>query len=139
LHLKLRRIVGVGQPHPGHCAHRRGKGIRDENIDRLPFRKDNPLRQPNLTILNNAFQCGDRHWASSIPKTTVDCNRCSIIYNSKCFAQRSDCDGLIPAQPPKEALEKRRKDADADHCHTMKHSGYRPGRSNHRRQNSSNT
>jgi hypothetical protein len=49
------------------------------------------------------------------------------------------CDGLIPAQPPTEALEKRRKDANADHYHTVKRSGYRPGHSNHRRQNSSNT
>lgn len=48
------------------------------------------------------------------------------------------CDGLIPANPPKEALEKRRKDANADHYHTVPTpakpgKGYRPGRASQRR------
>jgi hypothetical protein len=43
------------------------------------------------------------------------------------------CDGLIPAQPPKEAIEARRKQANAalkgDHYHAVpKPKGYRPGR-----------
>lgn len=53
------------------------------------------------------------------------------------------CDGLIPANPPKEALESRRKQANADHYHTVANpakgeppgergavqpKGYRPGR-----------
>ncbi|MFO0881018.1 MAG: DUF3362 domain-containing protein [Gemmataceae bacterium] len=48
----------------------------------------------------------------------------------------SGCDALIPAQPPKEALEKRRQDAqravEGDHNHAMpaerRQKGYRPGR-----------
>jgi uncharacterized radical SAM protein YgiQ len=43
------------------------------------------------------------------------------------------CDGLIPANPPKEALEKRRKDANADHYHAVPNKGYRPGRATQRR------
>jgi uncharacterized radical SAM protein YgiQ len=47
------------------------------------------------------------------------------------------CDGLIPVQPPKEALEKRRQDANADHYHAVptpaKPTGYRPGRKSQRR------
>ena len=43
------------------------------------------------------------------------------------------CDGLIPANPPKEALEKRRKDANADHYHAVPNKGYRPGRASQRR------
>ncbi len=43
------------------------------------------------------------------------------------------CDGLIPAQPPKEAIQKRRNDANAgEHYHAVpnegKTKGYRPGR-----------
>jgi uncharacterized radical SAM protein YgiQ len=44
------------------------------------------------------------------------------------------CDGLIPANPPKEALDARRKNANADHYHTVPNpkpaptAGYRPGR-----------
>jgi hypothetical protein len=66
----------------------------------------------------------------------------------------SGCDCLIPAQPPKEALEKRRKQANdavhGDHYHTVanpakgeqpgergavppKPTGYRPGRKTQRR------
>ncbi len=59
------------------------------------------------------------------------------------------CDALIPAQPPKEALEARRHRAnDADHYHTvvnpakdekagtqgLPNQGYRPGRKRARRQ-----
>lgn len=54
------------------------------------------------------------------------------------------CDGLIPANPPKEAIEARRKSANAggDHYHTVpnpaagtaKPKGYRPGRASQRRQ-----
>ncbi len=52
------------------------------------------------------------------------------------------CDALIPAQPPKEALAARRKQAnaalkDGDHYHTVpnpaKKRGYRPGRKTARR------
>ncbi len=61
------------------------------------------------------------------------------------------CDGLIPANPPKEALDARRKQANADHYHTVanpakgeqpgersvppgvKHAGYRPKRSTQKR------
>ncbi|MBM3979801.1 MAG: YgiQ family radical SAM protein [Planctomycetes bacterium] len=49
-------------------------------------------------------------------------------------ADRADliggCDGLIPANPPKEALDARRKDANADHYHAVPNptAGYRPGR-----------
>jgi hypothetical protein len=56
------------------------------------------------------------------------------------------CDGLIPAQPPKEAVEARRRRAnDADHYHTVANpakgeppgergaAGYRPGRATRRR------
>jgi hypothetical protein len=46
------------------------------------------------------------------------------------------CEGLIPANPPKEAIEARRRQANtaanADHYHTVpnptKNEGYRPGR-----------
>lgn len=42
------------------------------------------------------------------------------------------CDGLIPANPPKEALDARRKQANADHYHAVptpgQAKGYRPGR-----------
>jgi uncharacterized radical SAM protein YgiQ len=48
------------------------------------------------------------------------------------------CDGLIPANPPKEAIEKRRQAANADHYHAIenptKNKGYRPGRKTQRRQ-----
>ena len=51
------------------------------------------------------------------------------------------CDALIPAEPPKEALEAKRKRANAeltnpDHYHTVptKKRGYRPGRKSQRRQ-----
>jgi uncharacterized radical SAM protein YgiQ len=51
------------------------------------------------------------------------------------------CDGLIPAQPPKEAIEARRRQANvaanADHYHTVptpgKPKGYRPGRASQSR------
>ena len=60
------------------------------------------------------------------------------------------CDGLIPAQPPKEAVEARRKQANHDHYHTVanpakgepagergaespKNAGYRPGRTTQQR------
>lgn len=60
------------------------------------------------------------------------------------------CDGLIPANPPKEAVEARRKQANADHYHTVpnpakgeapgrrgagtpKTAGYRPGRKTQKR------
>src|SRR5262249_14438408 len=61
----------------------------------------------------------------------------------------SGCDCLIPAQPPKEAIEARRRRAnDADHYHTVANpakgekpgeralvnTGYRPGRKSARRQ-----
>jgi hypothetical protein len=61
----------------------------------------------------------------------------------------SGCDCLIPAQPPKEAIEARRRRAnDADHYHTvanpakgekadergLPNQGYRPGRKTARRQ-----
>ncbi len=72
-------------------------------------------------------------------------------------AERTDliggCDGLIPANPPKEAIEARRKRANqgGDHYHTVanpaegdtlcecgaeprKPTGYRPGRKTHQRQ-----
>jgi hypothetical protein len=60
------------------------------------------------------------------------------------------CDGLIPAQPPREAIEVRRRKAnDPDHYHTvanpaksepvgergLPNRGYRPGRKGARRQN----
>lgn len=68
------------------------------------------------------------------------------------------CDCLIPAQPPKEALEKRRRDAnrsvEGDHYHTIANpakgkksdelgaqppkAGYRPGRKTARRQGKKN-
>ena len=60
-------------------------------------------------------------------------------------AERRDliggCEGLIPAQPPKEAIEARRRRANeaaqGDHVHTVpnkkKQSGYRPGRGSARR------
>ncbi len=52
------------------------------------------------------------------------------------------CDALIPAQPPKEALEARRERANdavrGDHVHTVPNHGnkrgYRPGRKTARRQ-----
>ena len=62
----------------------------------------------------------------------------------------SGCDCLIPAQPPKEAVEARRRRAnDPDHYHTvanpakgepagergLSNRGYRPGRKTGRRQN----
>jgi hypothetical protein len=49
------------------------------------------------------------------------------------------CDGLIPANPPKEAIEARRKQANAqgDHYHAVpnpaKPKGYRPGRASQSR------
>jgi uncharacterized radical SAM protein YgiQ len=47
------------------------------------------------------------------------------------------CDGLIPAQPPKEAFESGKKRAtDADHYHTVANpakTGYRPGRKTQKR------
>jgi Domain of unknown function (DUF3362) len=61
----------------------------------------------------------------------------------------SGCDCLIPAQPPQEAIEARRRRAnDADHCHSvanpakrekpgergLPNHGYRPGRKTARRQ-----
>jgi hypothetical protein len=56
-------------------------------------------------------------------------------------AKRTDliggCDGLIPANPPKKAVEARRKQANADHYHTVptpvKSTGYRPGRTTQQR------
>jgi hypothetical protein len=66
-------------------------------------------------------------------------------------AGRSDliggCDGLIPANPPKEAIEARRKQANDDHYHTvanpakgeqpgergLSNKGYRPGRKTQQR------
>jgi len=58
------------------------------------------------------------------------------------------CDGLIPANPPKEALEKRRRDApravEGDHYHTVanpaksENKGYRPGRKTQRRRSQGN-
>jgi hypothetical protein len=62
----------------------------------------------------------------------------------------SGCDCLIPAQPPKEAIEARRRRVnDPDHYHTvanpatgegpgergLPNKGYRPGRKTARRQN----
>src|SRR5437764_944858 len=48
------------------------------------------------------------------------------------------CDALIPAQPPKEALLKRRENANqavrGDHVHTIPKRGYRPARTTQRRQ-----
>jgi hypothetical protein len=42
------------------------------------------------------------------------------------------CDGLIPAHPPREALDAKRRPANPDHYHTVptpgKATGYRPGR-----------
>ena len=57
----------------------------------------------------------------------------------------SGCDCLIPAQPPKEALTERRKQANHDYYHAVKpiskptqrrgpSKGYRPGRKSARRQ-----
>lgn len=48
------------------------------------------------------------------------------------------CDGLIPSQPPKEAIESRRKKANADHYHAVPTpaapgKGYRPGRKTQQR------
>jgi uncharacterized radical SAM protein YgiQ len=53
----------------------------------------------------------------------------------------SGCDALIPAQPPRDALDKRRRNANRDlgenHVHTVPNRGYRPGRkSAQRRQRS---
>jgi hypothetical protein len=57
-------------------------------------------------------------------------------------AQHADCDALIPAQPPKEALNARRERANVavkgDHVHTVPNKsrgsqGYRPGRKQARR------
>jgi uncharacterized radical SAM protein YgiQ len=48
------------------------------------------------------------------------------------------CDALIPAQPPKEALQRRRDKANealrGDHVHTIPKRGYRPGRKTQARQ-----
>jgi uncharacterized radical SAM protein YgiQ len=48
------------------------------------------------------------------------------------------CDALIPAQPPKEALQQRREKANAalrgDHVHSIPKRGYRPGRKTQQRQ-----
>ena len=48
------------------------------------------------------------------------------------------CDALIPAQPPKEALARRREQANravrGDHVHTIPKRGYRPGRKTQERQ-----
>jgi hypothetical protein len=49
------------------------------------------------------------------------------------------CEGLIPANPPKEAIEVQRRQANTagDHYHTVpnlaKSKGYRPGRATHSR------
>jgi len=51
----------------------------------------------------------------------------------------SGCDCLIPAQPPKEAIQARREQANEvgreDHCHSMANRGYRPGRRSQKRRN----
>src|SRR5256885_10439331 len=48
------------------------------------------------------------------------------------------CDALIPAQPPKEALQQRREHTNqtlrGDHVHTIPKRGYRPGRKTQARQ-----
>ena len=48
------------------------------------------------------------------------------------------CDALIPAHPPKEALNARRDDANeavrGDYVHRIPKRGYRPGRTTHDRQ-----
>jgi hypothetical protein len=72
----------------------------------------------------------------------------SVAHNGSVIeAGRGDliggCDGLIPAQPPKEAIEARRQDANADHYPTVanpargeqtSNKDYRPGRTPQRRQ-----
>jgi hypothetical protein len=74
-------------------------------------------------------------------KLLVEAGRADLIGNG--------CDCLIPAQPPKEAIEARRKRAnEADHYHTvanpakgeaagergLPNQGYRPARTSARRQ-----
>jgi uncharacterized radical SAM protein YgiQ len=77
-----------------------------------------------------------------------------VVREALIQANRQDliggCDGLIPAHPPKEALAKRRQDANADHYHAVanpsqgeaagergaeppKPTGYRPGRRTQKR------
>jgi uncharacterized radical SAM protein YgiQ len=67
------------------------------------------------------------------------------VRNALIEAGRTDligngCDALIPAQPPREALNARRENANAalkaDHVHTVKR-GYRPGRAMQKRQEKS--
>jgi uncharacterized radical SAM protein YgiQ len=64
----------------------------------------------------------------AVRQALIDAGRADLI---------GGCDGLIPANPPKEALEKRRKDANAhsDHYHAVpkENKGYRPGRKTQRR------
>src|SRR5262245_29038639 len=77
----------------------------------------------------------------SVREALIQAGRQDLIGNG--------CDGLIPAQPPKEAIEARRRRAnDADHYHTVANpakgekpgerglpkQGYRPGRKTARRQ-----
>lgn len=74
-----------------------------------------------------------------VREALIKAGRTDLIGNS--------CDSLIPAQPPKEAIEARRKKANDDHYHTVAnpakgeqpgervpHTGYRPGRKTQRRQ-----
>ncbi|MFO0809330.1 MAG: DUF3362 domain-containing protein [Gemmataceae bacterium] len=84
---------------------------------------------------------------------------CFTVREALIQAGRADliggCDGLIPANPPKEALEKRRREAnravEGDHYHTVANlakgkqsgergpnppkTGYRPGRQSQKRRN----
>src|SRR5207248_2602376 len=56
------------------------------------------------------------------------------------------CDALIPAEPPKAAIQARRKNANADYYHAVPVpkkaeaavNGYRPGRKGHRRRDKTN-
>ena len=78
----------------------------------------------------------------TVREALIEAGRQNLIGNG--------CDCLIPAQPPKEAIEARRRRAnDADHYHSvanpargekpgelgMPNKGYRPGRKSARRQN----
>jgi len=62
-----------------------------------------------------------------VRRALLDAGRADLIGNG--------CDALIPSQPPKEALNARREEAN-DYVHTMpaKKRGYRPGRKSHERQ-----
>jgi hypothetical protein len=100
------------------------KGLRDRKLQRALMQFSKP-----------------ENWFT-VREALIEAGRQDLIGNG--------CDCLIPAQPPKEAIEARRRRAnDPDHYHTvanpamgekpgergLPNKGYRPGRKSARRQN----